>query len=193
MNIKRLLHTIGLITRRGSTARGKYLCDKHIFAEVGMNVVLQPRLVPLYPNLIRLHNNIMVAADVRFITHDASYAVLNNLNIGHYPERVGCIEVMDNIFIGYHATILPNVRIGSNCIIGGCATVTRDLEPNGVYVGSLAKRVGSFDDYVKSRVCTAEGYPYPHISVNQNISQEETSRTWMYFNKERIEHVAEEE
>lgn len=149
MKKERLLQTIGLFMRRGSGARGRYLREKNIFAEVGENVKFQPRLIPLYPELIKLHNNIMVAAGVRFVTHDASYTVLSKLGLGKFPERVGCIEVMDNVFIGYNATILPNVRIGENCIIGASSTVTKDLEPNGVYAGTPAKRIGSFDEYVK--------------------------------------------
>lgn len=52
MNRKRLLQTIGLATRRGAGERGIYLREKHIFASVGENVRFQPRLVPLYPELI---------------------------------------------------------------------------------------------------------------------------------------------
>ena len=148
MNGKRLLQTIGLFLQRGSLARGRYLREKSIL-EAGENVRFQPRLIPLYPELIKLHNNIMVAAGVRFVTHDASYTVLNKLGLGKFPERVGCIEVMDNVFIGYNVTVLPNVRIGENCIIGAGSTVTKDLEPNGVYAGTPAKRIGSFDEYVK--------------------------------------------
>ena len=149
MKIQRMLQTVRLLFIKGSTARGKYLRDSHILAEVGEYVRFQPRLIPLYPELIKLHNNIMIAAGVRFVAHDASYTILNKLGIGKFPERVGCIEVMDNVFIGYNATILPNVRIGENVIVGAGSTVTKDLEPNGVYVGTPAKRIGSFDDYVQ--------------------------------------------
>lgn len=48
MNTKRLFHMIGLIIRCGSGARGKYLRDKHIFADVGTDVRFQPRLGLLY-------------------------------------------------------------------------------------------------------------------------------------------------
>lgn len=146
---KRMLQTIGIAIKRGAVARGRYLREKHIFAEVGENVRFQPRLIPLYPELIKLHNNIMIAAGVRFVTHDAADRVLNGLGVGKFPERVGCIEVSDNVFIGYNATILPNVKIGENCIIGAGSTVTKDLESNGVYVGTPAKRIGAFDEYVK--------------------------------------------
>ncbi len=147
----------------------------------------QPRLIPLYPELIKLHNNIMVAAGVRFVTHDASYTVLSQLGSGQFPERIGCIEVMDNVFIGYNVTILPNVCIGENCIIGASSTVTKDLEPNGVYAGIPAKRIGSFSDYVQK--CAENPrvgeYSYPYVLHNQNISEDEIQRAWSFFNNER--------
>ncbi len=185
MNKQRMLQTIGLFLRRGSGDRGRYLREKHIFAEVGENVKFQPRLIPLYPKLIKFHNNIMVAAGVRFVTHDASYTVLSKLGLGKFPERVGCIEVMDNVFIGYNATILPNVRIGENCIIGASSTVTKDLEPNGVYAGSPAKRIGSFREYIQKCDKFSGGYTYPYVEHNQNISDNEIQNAWMFFNNER--------
>ena len=148
MNRKRLLQTIGLALKPGAEQRGDYLRDKHILASVGENVHFQPRLVPLYPELIKLHNNIMVSAGVKFITHGASFVVLNKLGKGKFPERVGCIEVMDNVYIGANVMIMPNVRIGENVVVGAGAVVAKDLESNGVYVGVPAKQIGSFDDYV---------------------------------------------
>ena len=146
MNRKRLLQTIGLAMKRGSVERARYLKEKNIFASVGENVHFQPRLIPLYPELIKLHNNIMISAGVRLITHDASFVVLNRLDIGRFAERVGCIEIMDNVYIGYNATIMPNVRIGKNVIVGAGALVSKDLESSGVYVGVPAKKICSFED-----------------------------------------------
>ena len=189
MDRKRLKQTIGLFIRRGSIARGKYLKEKHIMNIVGTRVRYQPYIIPLYPELIKLHNNIMIGAGVRLITHDATFGVLNHLDNGNnmrFPERVGCIEVMDNVFIGYNATVLPNVRIGSNVIIGACSTVTKDLEPNGVYVGTPARRIGSFDEYVQKCAQTPEGeYNYPYVEQNQKISEKEVQRAWKFFNSER--------
>lgn len=188
MKKQRMLQTIGLFLKRGSGARGRYLKEKHIFAEVGENVKFQPRLIPLYPELIKLHNNIMIAAGVRFVTHDASFAVLNQMGIGFFPERVGCIEVMDNVFIGYNVTILPNVRIGENCIIGASSTVTKDLESNGVYVGTPAKRIGTFSGFVQKCAQKPDGgggYSYPYVEHNQSISEKEIQRAWEFFHDER--------
>ena len=186
MNRRRLIQTIGLLLKRSAGGRGRYLRDKRILAEVGENVYFQPRLIPLYPELIKLHNNINIGAGVRFVTHDGSFMVLNNLGIGRFPERVGCIEVMDNVFIGYNVTILPNVRIGENVIIGACATVTRDLEPDGVYAGVPARRIGTFSDYVKKCSPNADGeYDYPYVRHNQLIQEEEIEKAWKIFQSKR--------
>ena len=190
MNRKRLLQTIGLAFKRGAGQRGDYLREKQILASVGENVHFQPRLVPLYPELIKIHNNVMVSAGVRFITHDASFVILNRIGKGKFPEKVGCIEVMDNVYIGYNVTIMPNVRICSNVIVGAGALVSKDLEPNGVYVGVPAKRICSFDDYV-NRHCEKDGnvrggrYSYPYVRYNQNISEDEINRAWVMFESGR--------
>ena len=188
MDKKRLLQTIGLATKRGAEERGKYLREKKIFASVGENVHFQPRLVPLYPELIKLHNNIMVSAGVRFITHDASFVVLNRLNKGRFPEKIGCIEVMDNVYIGYNATIMPNVKIYNNVIVGAGTLISKDLAPNGVYVGVPAKRICSFDDYINrhsENFDSAGGYSYPYIQHNQNILEDEIERAWRMYQDSR--------
>lgn len=185
MNRKRLLQTIGLAMKRGSVERARYLKEKNIFASVGENVHFQPRLIPLYPELIKLHNNIMISAGVRLITHDASFVVLNRLDIGRFAERVGCIEIMDNVYIGYNATIMPNVRIGKNVIVGAGALVSKDLESSGVYVGVPAKKICSFEDYVERHAEKSDenlrGGSYPYVSHNQHISEEEIGNAWEFF------------
>lgn len=181
MTKKRMMQTARMYLIRGSKERGDFLRKKHIFAEVGENVHFQPRLVPLYPELIKLHNNIMVSAGVRFITHDASFAVLNRIGKGRFPEKVGCIEVMDNVYIGYNVTIMPNVRICENVIVGAGALVSRDLEPNGVYVGTPAKKIGSFDDYVE-RHCKIEGggTPIPMLNTTNTFPNQRLKERGSY-------------
>lgn len=185
MKFARLCQTIGLFFQKGAAGRGRYLRKNHILCEVGENVRFQPRLIPLYPELIKLHNNVVVGAGVRFVTHDAISSVLNRLGRGHFPEKVGCIEIMDNVFIGTNSTILPNVRIGENVIIGANTTVTKDLESGGVYAGSPARKIGSFEDYIKKLLPGSGGYSYPTVARNQRITQEEIGNAWDMFAAQR--------
>lgn len=180
---KRVIQTICMNIRGGSVSRAKYLRKKQILGLVGERVRFQPWLIPLYPELIRLHNNITVAAGVRLITHDASFAVLNcALKPKRFPERVGCIEVMDNVFIGAGTIVLPNVRIGENVIIGAGSVVTKDLASNGVYVGCPAKRIGSFEAFCqKMDELETGGYSYPTVRKNTHITQAEIHNAWAFF------------
>lgn len=178
MKYRRMMQTIGLILQRGASARGRYLKKRKIFAEVGQNVRFQPRVVPLYPELIKLHDNIMIGAGVRLVTHDAIHTVLNCLDCGEkFPEMIGCIEVMDNVFIGANTTIMQNVRIGENVIIGANSLVNKDCEANSVYAGIPVKRLGSFEDFVAKR----QRGNYASVTENQNIKKNEINKAWLYF------------
>lgn len=50
------------------------------------------------------------------------------------------VTVGDGVWIGSGAVILPGVSIGDGVVVGAGAIVTRDLEPDGVYVGNPARR-----------------------------------------------------
>ena len=124
-----------------------------IYGKMGENVSIQSRVVPIYSELIKFHNNIAVARNVDFCTHDVIHRVLNRLpdNEYKYKERIGCIEIMDNVFIGSNSVILYGARIGSNVIIASDSVVVKDCEPNSVYVGCPARKVGSFSNFVEKR------------------------------------------
>ncbi|WP_249354641.1 DapH/DapD/GlmU-related protein [Rhodococcus sp. USK13] len=53
--------------------------------------------------------------------------------------------VGDGCWIGAGAIILPGVTVGEGCVVGAGAVVTRDCSPNGLYVGSPARRVRDLD------------------------------------------------
>lgn len=157
---------------------------KKVFADCGEKVSYFPKILPLYPKLIKFHNNIVIASNVNFITHDAIHVVLNNMpefmREGKYMERVGCIEIMDNVFIGANTTILYGTKIGSNVIVGANTLVIKDLESNSIYAGIPAKRIGSFDDYIKKRKLTEQG---ELVSISQKMTQEEADKIWRLFHE----------
>ena len=134
-----------------SKKRTKYIVKKNIFHHVGKNFFFQPRFIPADPKLISFHDNVVVASNVTFITHDIAHNMLDNLSDYKYGYNTGCIEVMDNVFIGSNTTILPNVRIGSNVIIGANSLITKDVPDNSVVAGVPAKVISSFDEFVEKR------------------------------------------
>lgn len=134
-----------------SKKRTNYIVKHNIFKSVGKNFFFQPRFIPSDPELITFHDNVVVASNVTFITHDIAHNMLNNLGLGTFNYNAGCIEVMNNVFIGSNVTILPNVRIGSNVIIAANAVVTKDIADNSVVAGVPAKVIETFDNYLEKR------------------------------------------
>lgn len=87
---------------------------------------------------ITIGNNCSIAMRCNLIT---SYH-----NIGPHDFRGGKsqtapIIVGNGCWIGAHCTILPGVKIADGCVIGANSLVTKDTEPDGLYVGSPAKRI----------------------------------------------------
>lgn len=136
-----------------SGLRTRYI-RKHadMFRCVGEKLFWQPRKFPTDPEYIAIGNNVMVAADVVFINHDVTGAMLNRkFKTNEFASYYGCIEIGDNVMIGAGSRILPNVRIGNNVIVGAGSIVTKDLPDNSVAVGVPCKVVGTFDNYVNKR------------------------------------------
>jgi maltose O-acetyltransferase len=57
-----------------------------------------------------------------------------------YDVRIGA-----GSWLGAHVVVLAGVTIAPGCVIGAGAVVTKDTEPNGVYVGVPAKRIRDLD------------------------------------------------
>ena len=185
--LKRIWYSFRLLLIRSSAARTEYIRKHKVYAAIGDHCTIQKRKVPLYANLIRLGNNVHVASNVSFLTHDVSYLVLNNLpdvkTAGKVQERIGCIEIGDNVFIGSGTHILYDTKIGSNVIIGTCSVVTHDIPDNSVVVGVPARVIGSFDEYVQKYRMT-ERYPEKLKPRKQQVPAELAELMWEKFDRE---------
>ncbi len=188
MEKKRLWHQLRLLLIRGSLKRAEYLRKNHVFHEIGENVYIQSRKIPLYANLIALHNNIRIAANVNFITHDVMHTVLGNTSgkPEEYCEKVGCIEIFDNVFVGSNSTILYGTRIGPNAIIASGAVVTKDVPPGTVVGGVPARVIGSFDKLLNERKVSE--YPSKLIPRGQIVSTELGEYMWQKFREKKEEY-----
>jgi len=188
MQIKRLWHTCMIALQRGGMRRAAY-CRKHnLYHHIGNNCSFQTRKIPLYSELISIHDNVRIASRVNFITHDISYAMLNtnpNIEKHDYAEKIGCIEIMDNVFIGAGATIMYNVRIGSNTIIAAESVVTKDIEGNGVYGGCPARKIEDFDTYLEKLSNAGVKYPKELSPHKQVVSKKLEEYMWNEFEQSR--------
>ena len=187
MTIKRLWQSFRLLTIRGGTARVDYIRKQKVYGAIGDNCMIQKRKVPLYANLIRLGNNVHIASNVSFLTHDVTHNMLNRIGAvkerGGVQERIGCIEIGDNVFIGAGTRILYDTRIGSNVIIGTGSVVTKDIPDNSVAAGVPARVIGSFEDYVE-KALGQEKYPEEFCPRKQTVPDELAKILWERFERE---------
>lgn len=129
---------------------GKIAYLKRRGCQLGDNIILNCRVNTFgtEPYLIRLGNQVMIAADVRLITHDGGVHTLRNLGkVSPTADKMAPILIGNNVYLGIGATILPGVKIGDNCIIGAGAIVTKDIPSGSVAVGIPARVVESVEDY----------------------------------------------
>ena len=93
--------------------------------------------------LINIGNNVTVANNVQLLCHDDTLIE----ELGY--RKLGKIEIGDNVFIGAKSMILMNVKIGNNVIIGANSLINKDIPDNSVAVGSPAKIICSYNDYIE--------------------------------------------
>lgn len=159
-----------------ASSRRAFLRRHQLFAYMGENVFWQPRKLPSDPKCIKIHNNVVVASEVRFINHDVIYMLIRNISSEPCCEQLQCIEIMDNCFLGMGATILPGVRVGPNAIVAAGAVVTKDVPPGTVVGGVPAKVIGSFEDVVRRQLEASS-----NVVVDDRFDQRRIKQAWAEF------------
>ncbi len=106
--------------------------DSYVLASgactIGNNVILRYRTV-IARNVIIEDNNFFTAGVKTIFLDHTAQATKNPLHI-----KAGS-------FFGDNSILMGGITIAENCIIGACSFVNKDTEPNGVYVGTPARRI----------------------------------------------------
>ena len=185
MRKERLYHSLRLLLLRSRRKRTIYMKKHDILGAMGENCVWGPWLVPLYPKLIKLHDNVRIHKTAKIVTHDVVNGFLKALKPEYDfgpKERLGCVEIMDNVYIGMNVTIMPDVRINKNCIISAGSVVSTDIPENSLAAGNPAKVIGRFDIYMALRQMNKTQYV---DFKNQELPDELAEAQWVKFDKKR--------
>ena len=154
---KKMLLTKARIALMSSAKRTQFLAESDLFAGFGKDCYWCSRTIPEEPYLVRIHDNVVISANVNFITHD----VINDMlarKIGAAPGEeiseyyMGTIEIFDNVAIGSDSTILYNTRIGPNAIIAAGSVVVKDVPEGAIVGGNPARVIGKTDDLLAKRI-----------------------------------------
>lgn len=189
MTIKRLIRQIRLWCFLGNGyKRAKYAKKKGIYAKIGEGSTI-PISLPLYPELVKIHDHVIIHKSVKLVTHDmVNYFLMKMYDSCHFKnaEQLCPIEIFDNVYIGMNTIILGNVRIGPNVIINAGSLVTNDVPPNSIVGGVPAKVLGSLDKYIKLRGMMDRATPYEfHRSGPEAIDQTTVEMVWKQFDRKK--------
>lgn len=180
MRAERLYHSVRLLLLRKPAKKAEYLKKHNILGAIGDNCKWGPWLIPLYPKLIKLGNNVHVHKTARIVTHDMLNRFLKirnpNDDFGH-GEKLGCVELMDNVYISMNVTIMPDVRINKDCIISAGSVVTSDIPENSIASGIPAKPTGRFDMFLAlRRMSRGQRLPVKNQELEDSLAEQEWER-----------------
>ena len=118
--------------------------------------------------LVEIGDRVVLAPRVHILAHDAS----TKKALGF--TKVGRVKIGNDVFIGASSIILPGVCIGNKVVVGAGSVVSRDIPSNSVAIGSPAKVVCSYDEYMdKNKEIMKESVVFDaSYTINGGITKE---------------------
>jgi acetyltransferase-like isoleucine patch superfamily enzyme len=154
------------IAERSNLGKINYLKKRGTLIGEGVTLNCKISAFGTEPYLVKIGDECLFAADVRFITHDGGVDILNkNMYFGDKKmDKIAPVIIGNRVYIGTGAYIMPGVTIGDNVVIGAGAIVVHDIPNNSVAVGVPAKVIESIDEYYQHGLEKNVFYPTKEMS-----------------------------
>lgn len=101
---------------------------------IAQNVVIQPNAT------LGDHNSLRAGANLGHDTKIEDYCY-----VGPNATLCGRASLECAVHLGPNSVVGDGLRVGGYCVVGIGSAVVRDLQPNGVYFGVPARRIGELD------------------------------------------------
>lgn len=135
---------------------GKLKRDKHketihdYFRKQGMRIGygcnICSNIVTPESHLIEIGDNVTIAGNVEFVTHDNSISkVLPNAT-----DLFGQIKIGNNCFIGARSVIMYGVTLADNTVVAAGSVVTKSFQQGNLVIGgNPAKEITTWEKFAK--------------------------------------------
>lgn len=136
--------------------------------------------------LITIGDDVTLAPRVHILAHDASTKKALSYT------RLGTVNIGNNVFVGASTTILPGVNIGDNVVIGAGSVVSKDIPSNSVAVGSPAKVICTYEEFVsrkENEMVNVPVFDESYTLRNHNFSSEMKTEMKEKLKESRIGYV----
>lgn len=162
--LRKYIIMLNLLIRPDGNKKARYLKKIRAFHKMGENCYFHPRIIPTEPYLVSMGDNVVVTANVNFVTHDILAHVFSYMDKeGKYKTHFGKIEIADNVFIGQNSVILYNTVIESNVVVSAGSVVHGHIASGSIIAGNPAKVIGSIEHLMEKR----QHSPVPSASEGQ--------------------------
>lgn len=104
---------------------------------IGNNTHINCNILTNESGLIYIGDNVTIAHDVQFITHDNSISRA----IPGKGNLFGRITIGDGCFIGARSTLMYGVNLASDIIVAAGSVVTRSFDTSGIIIGGNPAKV----------------------------------------------------
>jgi virginiamycin A acetyltransferase len=111
---------------------------------IGADCAINSGTVIYTGNGVRIGDAVLIAANCTLAPTNHAFADTNRrIRDQGFQESRGGIVIEDDVWLGANVVVLDGAVVGKGSIVAAGSVVRGELEPNSIYAGSPARRLGA--------------------------------------------------